>query len=131
MPRRRKKSSVANNTSDPRFFTKNGERRSHVIDRIEAQERGKVRLKYSTGGTVITKPWRKKGNGPVADIELVPPPFLRRDIRDQNFGDSSRKLRRKPDGSTDRPFTKPPSGSVRARRRVHNGIAKASRRANR
>jgi hypothetical protein len=124
MPRRRNKTE---DKSDPRFFTKKGERRSHVMDRIESQERGKERLK----GTAVTKPWRRSKNNQIVDMELVPPPFLRSDIRDQNFGDGSRRSRRSPDGTTDRPFTKPSVGTVRKRRRMHNAIAKASRRVNR
>jgi hypothetical protein len=124
MPRNRNKTNTEN---DPRFFTKRGDRRSHVMDRMEASEKGKERLK----GRTIEKLWRRKKDNKIVEMELVPPPFLRRDIRDQNFGDGSRQMRRKPDGATDRPFTKPPAGNVRSKRRARNAVAKASRKQNR
>lgn len=124
---RRRKKTAEQDRSDPRFFTKKGEKRSRIMERLESQEEGKRRLK----GTPVTKPWRRKGNGDFVNVELTPPPFLRRDIRDQNFGDGSRQPRRKSDGSTDRVQTKPSAGNVRAKRRMRNAIAKESRRRNR
>lgn len=123
--RRRKKTE---DCDDPKFFTRKGERRTAVMNRLETASRAREHLK----GRVVTKPWRKKGNGEFVDMpDLVPPPLLRADVRFGAYGDGSRKVRRRTDGSTDRPFTKPAAGTVRNKRRARNAQAKRSRKANR
>lgn len=109
MPKRRKK------TEDLKFHTKKGEKRSSVLRRLEAQARSRGKK-----GTALTGAWEKGGKE--VNIDPVPPPFLRRDMREASFGEGSgRRVG----------FTVPALDVRKSRSRRRNQIAKASRKANR
>jgi hypothetical protein len=118
MPRRHTKKK-----DDSKFYTKRGEPRDRVLARRRAQAEGKERLK----GRVLEKPWVNR-HGVEVDLDPVPPPFLRKDMRETRYGDGSRNVRPAEGGR--RPYTKRAPGNQRKRNRRRNRAAKLSRRAN-
>lgn len=101
-------------------YTKDGQLRVNVKKKIAQRE---SRL----SGRVVEQPWKK--GGVEVDIDPVPPPFLRANIRDESYGDGHGARRK--GGSLGCKYTKPSLGTRRDSRRLRGKIAKASRKANR